>query len=379
MDKIQHGDTIDRMQTEDSISVSRKRIKISNVACCETVTLEQWHDGSAVNRLPLVDLRTEEEYSRKPLKCPLNENAPIVNLPFDQLISGDRSCELPPRNVNFAILIPANVNAEDIERFFFATESSSTLQSRKPWLVRQMIFESRVMWQHAKEIGINPKSDEDIEHSFPLPRLWKPDEMVENILSPMLIEKFDRGQGSFVVWDLGSGAGRDVSFLAEQLKAIKLKNNSPRSIQVVGFDCHKGSARRSLPLWKNRMVDDVTQSRLVNLKKLEVLEKDVYSGNGLICLYAVRLLNRTLLDWIAKKAQLMTGCIFAMSHFCKENGQEWTWDHPKENNVLSREELNSIFCSDYGWKITHDDICLDGDHGRPMVHFCAEKTGFNKK
>jgi hypothetical protein len=331
----QHGEI---MQTKDSVSVSRKRRKTSNVTLSQMVTLKQWYDGFAegnevVKRLPLVDLRPVEEYSRKHFTSLLSKSAPVVNLPFDQLLSGDRSCELPPRDVNFAILIPANVNMEEIERFFFATESSSTMQSRKPWLVKQMISESNEMWEFAKELGIYPNSDEDTEHYFPLPRLWKPDKMVENILAPLLIEKFIRGEGEFKVWDLGSGSGRDVSFLAEQLKAIKVKTNSARSIQVVGFDCHKGSARRSLPLWKNRMVDDATQSKLVNLKKLDVLENKVQSENGLICLYAVRFLNRSLLEWIAMRALLTTGCIFAMSHFCKGNGREWTWDHPKVSEI----------------------------------------------
>jgi hypothetical protein len=51
----------------------------------------------------------------------------------------------------------------------------------------------------------------------------------------------------------------------------------------------------------------------------------------------------------------------------------------QECNVLSREDLNSLFCEKHGWKIIHDDICLDGDHGRTMVHFCAQKTEFEKE
>jgi hypothetical protein len=147
---------------------------------------------------------------------------------------------------------------------------------------------------------------------------------------PLLIEKFVHNvQGNFIVWDLGSGAGRDVSFLAEELKNAKCKRNLSRSFQIVGFDYHQGSAKRSLPLWKNRKVDDVTECRLVNLKHLEALEKNLESDNGLICIYAVRFLNRRILHWIAKTAHLMTGCVFAISHFCKEKGQEWTWEHPK--------------------------------------------------
>lgn len=357
---------------------SNKKRKLSIDLCVETVTVKQWYDGFSEKQeqegLPLVDLRSEEEHARKPLIAPLSSNATIVNLPFDELLSGARSCELPPRDLNFAILVPAHVSRDDIDQFFFATQSTATLQSRKPWLVRQMIFESNDFWDDAKAVGLHPNSDEPSGHyQFPLPRLWKPDSMVEQILKPLLVNKFVTGDGEFVVWDLGSGAGRDVSFLAEELKKANIEEKVSRPLKVVGFDNHKGSAKRALPLWKNRMVDDVTNCQLINLKNLNVVEKAIEDESGLLCLYSVRFLNRRLIEWLACKARLRTGCIFAISHFCKEDGTAWTWDHPKEHSVLSRHELHDLFSSGSDWKILHDNICLDGDHGRPMVHFCAEK------
>jgi len=108
--------------------------------------------------------------------------------------------------------------------------------------------------------------------------------------------------------------------------------NSSRKVKIVGFDNHKGSSRRSLPLWKNRMVGDVTESRLLNLKNIILLEEGIREENGLACVYAIRYLNRRMIDYIATDAPLKSGCLFAMSHFCKEAGAEWNWDHPKVRN-----------------------------------------------
>jgi hypothetical protein len=54
---------------------------------------------------------------------------------------------------------------------------------------------------------------------LPLPRLWSPDPMIEQTL-PLLKEKLQStGQqhGVMEIWDIGSGLGRDVCYLAEEL------------------------------------------------------------------------------------------------------------------------------------------------------------------
>jgi hypothetical protein len=508
--------------------------------------------------LPMIDLRSDEEYSKLSLlhchsgtgteaeveaeaegeaesKIERAEALTIVSLPFDQLQSGERSCELPPRHVEFAILLPASasispsklddsvssssqstsndgtndpngdakktnpsaitsIDVNTILDFFFATKSQSTNQSRKPWLVREIIRESDGMWTEAKQLGLyqEKKREEigNIVHSTmkPLPRLWKPDSMVERVLLPKLKAKLDelrtsvvasadgnkhsqnnahrqyRRQSTFTIWDLGSGAGRDVCYLAEELKYFNcqrirkrkrdrtesdkdrdspegdmstvtapaaatsvpmtdhsstkndqsmMKPASPSpftpliKLSLVGIDNHKGSARRCVPLWKYRNVQDITHSRLLDLKKLKTVWNEIRNddsgdgddNDGIACLYVIRFLNRNVVQYIAHDAPLKRGTMFAMSHFCKERDEvEWNFDHPKPHSVLNRRELRDVFLSStdsgggggdgnvdsqgiqegqegqqHRWKILHDEICLDGDHGRTLINFIAER------
>ena len=284
---------------------SAKRMKVSSDGIYETVNLNQWLHSSHVHgtssresRLPLVDLRPKEDFDRRHLQTDVST---IVNLPFNDLMSGERSCELPPRHVEFAILVPSQIDDKEIEDFFFATVSKATSQSRKPWLVRQIMQDTTEFWKEAERLEIMSDSSAGIQ-SLPMPRLWKPDQMVEHKLSPMLKNRLSKSHKSqdMVVWDLGSGAGRDVCFLAEELMGITINNAQDgeekisSTIKVVGFDNHKGSARRSAPLWKNRMVDAYTESRLVNLKNLDLLEEHITNESNLVCMYAIRFLNRRL-------------------------------------------------------------------------------------
>ena len=339
---------------ESPTAPSAKRSKVSNDVTCETVNLNQWlhKTSSHLKRLPLIDLRPKEDFEKRHLRKDLST---IVNLPFSDLISGERSCELPPRNTEFALLVPAQIDGKEIEDFFFATTSKATLQSRKPWLVRQIIQETSEFWKEAKRLEIMSNSSSGVQ-SLPMPRLWKPDQMVEHKLLPMLKDRLENSNKNenIVIWDLGSGAGRDVCFLAEELMCsvgTQEEEGFTSTIRVVGFDNHKGSPRRSAPLWKNRMVHDSTESRLVNLKKLELLEENIKKESNLVCMYAIRYLNRRMLECIATQTALKAGCIFAISHFCKEEGVEWNWDHPK---VRPRSHLifevpaaflTSFFCS----------------------------------
>jgi len=198
--------------------------------------------------LPLVDLRSADEFYRRRIspsktatnKCPVT----VVNLPFDTLVSGERSGELPPRNVEFAILIPARQHDasddqledkrrreyEEIVAFFGATISKATQMSRTPWSVRQIVLESSSelhsgsdVWQDAAELNVLTENGEHL--MYPSPRLWQPDALVRNDLLPLMhhaLEEYDHDSVSATplqVWDLGSGAGRDLCFLAEELKS----------------------------------------------------------------------------------------------------------------------------------------------------------------
>lgn len=328
------------------------------------VTLQTWLQHET--KLPLIDLRSHAEYQTKRLQ--VNQRT-IVHLPFEELQSGERSCELPPRNVQFAILVPSHfLNLDSIKELFFGRKSKATQQSRKPWLVLQIILEHESLWSDAESLNIITR--EALDPSACQPRLWKPDVMVENILLPLLIEKFKTETCSNAkIWDLGSGAGRDVCFLAEELKS-----NNLSKFTIVGFDNHKGSAARSNPFWNNRGVANATQSTLLNLQHVHLLHDAIQEEENLVCLYAVRFLNRTMLRFLSTCNSIQVGCIFAMSHFCKETkDSEWNFDHPNVKHVLERNELIDLFSVENGWDILHDSICMDGDHGRTLIHFCARK------
>jgi len=395
--------------------------------------------------LPLVDLRSYDEFNKTHLHT--DDATPlIVNLPLATLISGERSCELPPRHVEFAILVPGN-NTElflshnsqcSIHNLFFASKSSATQQSRKPWLVRQVILESEQLWNEEGVLNyIKRNTDVSCESkgsaiSFrPLPRLWKPDPLASSGILPLLkywIIKQCNNTSSrtesnhqytpCTVFDLGSGAGRDVCYLAEETKAFyhntilrqqAQEQNKSRQcnhfpLHFVGVDNHKGSAKRCEPLWRNRGIDDITTSHLLNLNKLDLVNDcftnttfideatmNEKSKSTVVCIYAIRFLNRKLLSHIASSTSsiesidhepsslcLPIGTIIAISHFCKPTKTaDWNFDHPKVSNVLERDELSTLFGNKGSdgekWSILKDDICSDGDHGRTLIQFIARK------
>ena len=435
----------------------------------EVLNGESDDDGTKHSRgiLPMVDLRSYEDFAKQHIalhraeSCDErhekrheimlhNDNVPIINLPLSILLSGERSCELPPRHLEFAILIPRqytqpflNNDEEDccIHELFFASQSKSTLQSRKPWLVRQVLIDSDEFWHEARKIRLvqdcNDKGSttgRDFHPFQSLPRLWKPDPLVSSYVLPLLkewitekrechdsIEKNKqqiKTNNAGVVLDLGSGAGRDICYLAEEVKqfqhALLRKDDKQviHSVHFVGIDNHKGSAKRCIPLWRNRGVDVMTHSALLDLNKLHLVREHfmdtsklltrqpMKQTSGIICIFAIRFLNRKLLSYIANsqnfvddddkststppKAKtaihsppptlvLPIGTILAISHFCKpKEGSTWAFDHPKESSVLDRWELKNLF-DERRWKIMRDNLILDGDHGRTLIQFIAKK------
>lgn len=323
-----------------------------------------WWNG--FNRLPLIDIRESQENG----SLYANDTV-IVHLPFSTLLSGERSCELPPRHVKFAVLIDeAQTNLVETTQFFGRTTSQATLQSRKPWLVEQAILVNEDLWMTVRKLGIFV--DSCIEHSTsdpfrPLSRLWQPDPIIPELLWPLLkpkLLKLKQIDVPLEIWDLGSGAGRDITFLAEQIKVEGMTN-----IHIVGVDNHKGSADRCLPFWRHRGVADVTRHILLDLNKVTKLE-EALGDKCVVCIYAVRFWNPRMIRWLATNARLNPNTLFAISHFCK-TGPTWDFDHPKESRVLQREELANIFSAD--WEILHDRIAFDGDHGRTLIHFVARK------
>ncbi|KAL3758946.1 hypothetical protein ACHAWU_003017 [Discostella pseudostelligera] len=453
--------------------------------------------------LPLVDLRSVDEYNERRIDTVHdgtlhegdevdndNNNSSgggiiIVHLPLSTLLSGERSCELPPRNLDFAILIPrehaetfldqyhggSSCGGDDggekqctIHKLFFATHSEATMQSRKPWRVRQVLIDSDALWKEAENIkdlvvarrgGTSGGGDFGAEgrRETPfrcLPRLWKPDPLISLFVLPYLKKwtiDFDsrsndlHGNNSSLrpttmglVWDLGCGSGRDICYVAEEIKEFRdrCNNNSSRALHFIGVDNHKGSAARCTPLWKNRDVEDVTSSICLDLNKLhlvrdflmdptkELLQLPPRTADcppDIVCIYSIRFLNRKLLSYIANSRTidesvetlvsgtcqsttnrtysspqlshlvLPLGAVIAISHFCKHHeGASWNFDHPKESNVLDRWELKNLFdgassadlesrhdCGTQRWQILKDDLIVDGDHGRTLIQFAAKK------
>eukprot|EP00956_Cyclotella_meneghiniana_P029463 scaffold71372_cov22-Cyclotella_meneghiniana.AAC.2 len=237
----------------------------SNGECgYQIVTLVEWITSHKPRQpLPLVDLRAKSYFDSQHLSYKANNSSnenvsdttvTIVNLPLSTLISGERSCELPPRHVEFAILIPHhdipsftnNVTSCKIHSLFFATKSKSTSQSRKPWLVRQVLLEDDDFWEEAERLGLlTVKVDDHVtknhNNTFQrLPRLWKPDPLIQSDVLRLLKDglqnnttstcgsKGNNKQTTGVVLDLGSGAGRDICFLAEELKDYYYSSSNPR-------------------------------------------------------------------------------------------------------------------------------------------------------
>jgi hypothetical protein len=457
----------------------------------QIVTLDGWLGGcsaeqqqlsneDATNKqspLPVIDLRPKHEFVKRHLSLSNSTNnsanitqIPVVNLPLPQLLSGERSCELPPRHVPFSILIPNDyissfLSNDDssctIHSLFFATQSTSTLQSRKPWLVRHVILEHDLLWIEAKKLDLLVEKNEDLPGDETgattncpfqkLDRLWKPDPLISSDILPLLREKLildkdmnlgenhsnsSQEQNHGIIIDLGSGAGRDVCFLAEELKEFYFSSSTSHNQQMstitptefplrfIGIDNHKGSSKRCIPLWRHRGVHDVSQSVLLNLDKWnqvrDFLEATIPSHqqddncSPILCIYAIRYLNRKLFANLANstysnasqdrthdlahaktESEILTpeqsqhlslpkGTILAISHFCKPRpSSPWNFDHPKESSVLERWELRDLFMGvmddDCGtnekcWKIVKDDICLDGDHGRTLIQFAVVKV-----
>ena len=400
--KLDAKDISNGNQEEDFDAMQRKYP-------CDVISFREWlnnnnntnHDHNdddkcrICNPLSLIDLRSESEFYSRRIRT-VSLDCIIVNLPFETLVSGERSCELPPRNMPFAVMLSSKsrFSVKDVHQFFFSTTSKSTGQSRVPWMLKQIIVadedekDGNVFWEELKAMKLLEEGDNNV--SLPL-RLWKPDPLVQDVLLPILIEyvrewskKQDSEHKSSIigeVWDLGSGAGRDVCFLAEEVQyfcrnELKL-DQCP--LLFVGIDNHKGSAKRCQPLWEHRGVATITESRLTNLKKVDLIEasldKLLSQQRQLVLCYAVRFLNRPLLEYIAEnKHIIMNGMTFAISHFCMKEDGIWEFDHPKAQSVLKFDELSHIFSDNFSWNSTHHELALDADAGRTMIKYTTKKS-----
>lgn len=305
------------------------------------------------------------------------------------------------RHVEFDILV-RSADLPKASSFLLGSKENTRKRSQKPWLVKNVLIDDAGLWEQAEKLG-SMRMDEE-EPAFPLPRLWQPDKMVETVVLPLLQESLmasvlqhpskkqkadatpkDAALTNVVsdceIWDLASGAGRDVAFLAEELKAAQVPFH-----QVVGIDHRYNAKEQGIVngFWERREVGNLTSCIKMDLSTLEHGLKEELQNRNVVALLAVRFWKASLVAAVArnKESSLKSGTIFAISHFCKPyDGAPWEFAHPTEKTVLQRSQLKEIFESksedvvadgkNSVWEILRDEIAMDSDHGRSMIHFVA--------
>ncbi len=361
---------------------------------------------SELSKTHILDLRSLEEHEKRCLVDPIDgklSSTPSVDLvvvPIPMSVVEKRSFELPARHVKFSIL----VSEGDLDR----ADSFLCGSNRKrpnPWKVIHVLLDTDELWIQAKELGMideestqseegqqakRPRIDKDTtsidakktpaksrKRPFPLARLWQPDPMVETVLFSHLAKMHAKSQQSLPneepkqVWDLAAGAGRDVAFLAEELLAAE------KAYHIVSIDHRYNEKETKIvnDFWDRRGIRDQTTSLKLNLshwKNLEDAMSSVLSSNRVAAMFCVRFWKPDLVKAIAESASIHPGVLFGISHFCKPSkGAPWNFDHPSEKTVLERDQLSDIFQE--RWDILHNEIALDSDHGRTMIHFVARR------
>lgn len=335
----------------------------------------------------------------------------------------------------------------------------------KLWKVKHVLVDNPELWDQARKLGICREKEKSngsrnvasLNNSIscshedkyghtppplvfsPFSRLWQPDPMVQNVLLPLLREELDskissdvccnnaaennplqsnnaidRGNATtngnsdrnneiWEVWDMASGAGRDVAFLGEEMLAYSSSKEIEKSscIKVTGFDHrYKKKEKETVTnFWDRRGIANQTNCVQMDVSKWGNLEKYMQKPTAkefsqandtdpilnhlsrpdeyhrlLLCLFCVRFWKPELVADIAKSSILRSGTIFGISHFCKPyDGAKWIFDHPSEKTVIERNHLNQLFQESSKWEILHDEIAMDSDHGRTMIHFIARK------
>ncbi|CAB9508887.1 expressed unknown protein [Seminavis robusta] len=387
-------------------------------------SLEEW----LTTGLPLLDIRNHDQYAESHIKN-------SIHIPLSSV--RQRSYELPPRQDAFAVLICSNNHQEEQEeslqliREFFLCQEETTInnstkkkkRAQKPWMVPLILTDGKITRDQAKECSIlveghgtqhDAPNNTDIESFQPLPRLWQPDSMVKEVLLPILAKRLEetaaagikeRGNDDhlYEIWDLGAGAGRDVAFLAEELKATAT-NKRVATFRVVAMDQRYRSLQsragndiqardpqvdpveECIQFWKRRGIEyetrcvsvhwgNQTQDHAQWFRKQQ--QQSGTTTTHLLCLFMVRFWNQSLMEFLATSDTELVkeGTLVAVSQFAKPHpGASWNFDHPKEKNVLERHELRQMFSTDRGWCVLHDNIVTDSDHGRTLINFVAVRN-----
>lgn len=296
----------------------------------KTISFEDWYKDPQRNR-KVLDLRLHSTAASF-----------TVHIPPDEL--SNRLFELPPRQIPLVLWVDETTNLQDT-----LTLLQGTSRKQKPWIVDAILH------------GDPVHRTCPVPGTLPLPRLWDPDRMVEDVLLPILRE----APAALEVWDLGAGVGRDVVFLAETL----------RDRPVVAIDQrYAKEAEPFLEFCQRRQVSQWTRCRAVRLEQTDefqsILEQSFVQVG---CFYAVRFWNKSLIRCILDCASMLQdGTILAISHFGKETpDSNWPHAHPNSKQVLERYELRDMVHGT-DWHICCDRVVTDSDHGRTLIQFVAQ-------
>jgi hypothetical protein len=280
----------------------------------------------------------------------------IAHIPFSQLVS-ERSFELPPRNTEFLILVqPAAL--ESAVQFLTGRASSPPVQSSSsssssslPSIPSQR---GGTTWNVTGAVLDTPDArhylDQVLSNHFIKGRdpyqLWRPDSMVEHHLLPLLSEQLamrPRTTRRLDVWDLGSGVGRDVAFLARHLRLLAANSSDEDkgrpSFRVIGLDqrYRPRDAATFRAFMRRQQVEDVTECRCVDLAVPKDRVSPVVSAmleERPACIYAVRYWNRPLFEEVNRLAA--PGTVVAITHFAKPTEDaDWPFAHPKVGQQLA--------------------------------------------
>jgi hypothetical protein len=277
----------------------------------------------------------------------------IAHIPFSQLVS-ERSFELPPRNMEFLILVePAAL--ESAMLFLTGRASSPPVQSSASSLPSPPSSQrGGTTWNVTGAVLDTPDArrhlDKVLSNHFTKRRdpyqLWRPDSMVERHLLPLLSEQLAmRPQTTrrLDVWDLGSGVGRDVAFLARHLRLLAASSSDEDegrpSFRVIGLDqrYRPRDAATFRAFMQRQGVDDVTECRCVDLTVPKDRVSPVVSAmveEPPACIYAVRYWNRPLFEEVNRLAA--PGTVVAITHFAKPTeDSDWPFAHPKVGQRLA--------------------------------------------
>lgn len=340
-----------------------------------------------------------------------NTNVPpnliVVHIPMEEL--PNRLFELPPRSMSFGIL--ASFPKDENTTFRFQLEnilannhnnnntdttttpkngsnvkrkvrSATTATTTATPAVRRIsvLFNAHATTNFWNEVTHNgnglcvvygstiedPLSPSSLQsrYKLPQPRLWQPDPLVQDILLPLLCTKLQHSQQQqqqqqssstkqhrFQIWDLASGYGRDVAFLAEELlrmlqtlRSQSISNNLLQStststaFRVVGLDQRYRNMEQNetLQFWARRQLEHFTEARCIQLQNVNDVVQDICMAvPPVTCLYAVRYWNQPLMAAIAQTGidgKLYPNTVVAVSHFGKASiDAEWNFPHPKVN------------------------------------------------